>query len=154
MRHPFAYDVVFFIAMLATALALGPAMAHLFSLPNKIGLPAEDYFIAQKADRGWNLLGFLILVELLAIAALAVMARHEPRVLWPVLAAIACIIGAQAVFWIWTYPANEATRNWTFVPENWEALRRRWEFSHAAGALFQVLAVAALILAALRRSPA
>lgn len=154
MRYPMTYDVVFFIAMLATALALGPAMAHLLELPNKIGLPSGDYFVVQQAYRGWSLLGFLILVELLSMAALAVMARHEPRVLWPVLAAIAAIIGAQAVFWIWTYPANVATRNWTFVPENWETLRRQWEFSHAAGAFFQVLAMAALILAALRRSPA
>lgn len=154
MRYPMAYDVVFFIAMLATALALGPAMAHLLELPNKIGLPAEAYFIVQKAYRGWNLLGLLILVELLSMATLAIMARHEPRVLWPVLAAIAAIIGAQAVFWIWTYPANVATQNWTFVPENWDALRHQWEFSHAAGAFFQVFAMAALILAALRRSPA
>ncbi|APF37721.1 DUF1772 domain-containing protein [Chelatococcus daeguensis] len=154
MRYPTAHDVVFFVAMLATALALGPAMAHLLELPNKIGLPAADYFVVQQAYRGWSLLGFLILVELLSMAALAVMARREPRVLWPVLVAIASVIGAQAVFWTWTYPANAATRNWTFVPENWEILRRQWEFSHAAGAFLQVLAMAALILAVLRRSRA
>jgi hypothetical protein len=57
------------------------------------------------------------------------------------------------VFWIWTYPANQATGNWTVQPENWEILRRNWEYSHFAGAVFQVLAMAALIIAVLRRHP-
>ena len=46
---------------------------------------------------------------------------------------------AQAVFWVWTFPANVATENRTFVPANWEALRARLEYSHSAGAGFQVL---------------
>src|SRR3954470_20056663 len=31
--------------------------------------------------------------------------------------------------------------NWTKVPEDWEALRWRWEYSHAAGAVCQILAM-------------
>jgi hypothetical protein len=42
-RTSATYDVLFFIAMLATALALGPALAHAFELPNKIGLGRDDY---------------------------------------------------------------------------------------------------------------
>jgi hypothetical protein len=47
---------------------------------------------------------------------------------WLVLA-LAGLIGAQVVFWIYTYPANVATSNWTFLPETWQALRARWEYS-------------------------
>jgi hypothetical protein len=36
----------------------------------------------------------------------------------------------------------------------WQALRRRWEFSHAAGAICQLVATAALVVAALRRGRA
>lgn len=43
-----------FVALLASTLALGPALAHLFALPNKIDLSRDEYFIAQKAYRGWN----------------------------------------------------------------------------------------------------
>jgi len=71
---------------------------------------------------------------------------------WPTLAALLCLVGAQAVFWIFTFPANAATSNWTLVPEEWESLRRRWEYSHLAGAGFQVLAMSALIVSTLART--
>jgi hypothetical protein len=35
------YEVLFFVAMLSSAMALGGALAHLFELPNKIGLPRD-----------------------------------------------------------------------------------------------------------------
>jgi hypothetical protein len=146
------YDVLFFIALLSSAMALGGALAHLFELPNKIGLPQEEYFVVQQAYRGWNRLGWLLLVQLGSIVAVAVMSRGEPRVLRPVAAAALFLVAAQAVFWTFTFPANVATGNWTVAPEGWERLRARWEYSHAVGALFQLLATAALILAALRRA--
>lgn len=67
------------------------------------------------------------------------------------LAALICLIGAQAVFWIWTFPANQATSNWTTQPEAWQRLRIEWEYSHLAGAVFQTLAMASLVVAVLRR---
>ena len=147
------YEAVFFVALLSTALALGAALAHALELPNKIGMTRDQYFIVQQAYRGWSLLGLLLLVELLAMIAVAVMS-HASWVRWPTVVAIALLVCAQALFWIYTYPANVATRNWTMMPENWEALRRQWEYSHAAGAAFQVLAMSALIIAALARSRA
>jgi hypothetical protein len=72
-------------------------------------------------------------------------------VLWPAAIALAAFIAAQAVFWIWTFPANVATDQWTSQPENWETLRRQWEYSHLAGAAFQTLAMVALVVAVLWR---
>jgi hypothetical protein len=60
---------------------------------------------------------------------------------------LAGLIGAQVVFWVYTYPANAATYNWTVLPESWQALRARWEYSHAAGAIFQLGSFAALVVA-------
>jgi hypothetical protein len=144
-------NVLFFIAMLASAMALGGAMAHALELPNKIGLPQEDYFVVQQIYRGWNRLGWLLLVQLASIVALAVVSRQEPRVLGPVVAAAVFLVAAQAIFWIFTFPTNVATENWTTAPADWERLRARWEYSHAAGALCQLLVMASLIVAALRR---
>jgi hypothetical protein len=42
--------------------------------------------------------------------------------------------------------ANVATENWTFLPEEWETLRRRWEYSHAVSAWIYFVALAALTL--------
>lgn len=29
------------------------------------------------------------------------------------------LVATQAIFWIFTYPANVATQNWTTLPDNW-----------------------------------
>ena len=151
-RNPTPCRIVFFIALLATSLALGAAMAHVLELPNKIDLPREQYFIVQQAYRGWSQLAYLLIVELASMITLAVLSWHEPRVFWPVMIAILCLLCAQAVFWAFTHPASVATNNWMRAPGNWEELRTRWEYSHAAGAIFQILAMSALVVAVLRRS--
>jgi hypothetical protein len=53
------------------------------------------------------------------------------------------------VFWMYTFPANQATRNWTALPQDWEPLRAQWEYSHAVGALFHIAALVLLILCVL-----
>jgi hypothetical protein len=145
-------NVFFFVALLATALALGAAMAHVLELPNKISLPASEYFITQKSYRGWNQLGWLLLVQLLSLLGAAITSRARTDVMWLVILALVGLLGAQVVFWLFTFPTNVATRNWTVIPTDWELLRAEWEYSHAAGAAFQLLAMIALILAALRRA--
>ena len=145
-------ELIFFVAMMSSAIALGAALAHLLELPNKIGLSRDAYFTVQLAYRGWDRLAWLLLVELGSIVALAILCRHDPRVLPALVAAAVFLLLAQAVFWTFTYPANVATSNWTVAPDDWERLRARWEYSHAAGAVFQLLVVAALTVAILRRS--
>jgi hypothetical protein len=147
-----AYDVSVFIALLATAMALGAALAHAFELLNKINLGQSEYFIMQKAYRGWNQLAFVLLIELLSQLAVAVFARREPYVFAGACIAILSLLCAQGVFWVFTYPANVATTNWTVAPANWSWLRDRWEYSHLAGAGFQLIAMSALACAAVARS--
>ncbi|HYI89366.1 MAG TPA: DUF1772 domain-containing protein, partial [Beijerinckiaceae bacterium] len=49
-----------FLGVVLTALALVPAGAHLFELPNKVGLSQEHYFIVQGIYRGWALFGLVL----------------------------------------------------------------------------------------------
>ncbi len=149
-----AGDVAFFVALFATALALGAALAHALELINKVDLPRDEYFVVQHIYRGWDLLGFLLAVQLAGILAVIFLYRRQRSVLWWAVAALAGLVGAQVVFWAFTFPANQATQNWTASPQNWESLRSRWEYSHLAGAGFQVFAMAALIVAVLRRRAA
>ncbi len=149
--HSFARNAAFFVALFATALAMGGALAHALELPNKIGMSREEYFIAQKLYLGWNRLAYLLAVELGGMLAVIYLYRRRPRILYPALAALACLIAAQAVFWIFTFPANQATENWSLTTTDWEVLRRQWEYSHLAGAVFQTFAMASLIVAALNR---
>lgn len=100
--------------------------------------------MVQQAYRGWNQLAYVLAVQFLAMVALAVLSRHQSTVFWPVVIAILGLLGAQAVFWIYTYPANVETNDWTFIPEHWRSLRSQWEYSHAAGAALQLLAMSSL----------
>jgi hypothetical protein len=48
------------------------------------------------------------------------------------------------IFFIWTYPANQATSNWTVVPADWQQLRTTWEYAHATNAVLTFLALCAV----------
>ena len=112
-----------FLGLVFAALALVPAGAHLAELPNKIDLPRQEYLAVQQIYRGWARFGVVVLGALLSTGALA-----------------------------FTYPANRATQNWTVLPENWLALRAQWEYSHAASALLNLVALLALAYLAAREA--
>jgi hypothetical protein len=138
-----------FLALLFTSLALAPALAHLLELPNKIDLSRDDYLTIQQIYRGWALLGFVVAGALISNLILTIMVRKKPRAFALTLIAFLCILGTQVVFWTYTYPANQETNNWTTLPANWLELRRQWEYSHAASAALNLLALISLILSAL-----
>jgi hypothetical protein len=135
-----------FLSLLFVALALGPSMAHLLELPNKIGLPAAEYLTVQQIYAGWALLGIVAAGALFSTLALLFVERVHAERIAPTFFALLCIIGAQVVFWTYTYPVNVQTQNWTMLPDNWEALRAQWEYSHAVGAVLNVLALVALLI--------
>jgi hypothetical protein len=146
--------VVQFLALVLTALALVPGGAHLFAIANKIGLAAEQYFIVQNIYRGWSLIGFVLVGALVAnlLLALLLRGRGKPGGFKPsalALVASACMALTLVVFFTWTYPANQATSNWTTIPADWEYLRRQWEYSHAVNAVVTFVAFCAVALSVL-----
>ncbi len=142
-----------FLSIFLVGLALAPALAHLLELPNKIALPAEDYRTVQQIYRGWALLGIVVFSAVLSTLATWIVLRKARLPHAGTLLALVCLLAAQAVFWIWTYPANQQTENWTVLPDAWRALRAQWEYSHAAGAVLNLIAFVALLAAALRARP-
>ena len=152
MRTHHALNAVHFASLVLVAICLGPAFAHLLELPNKIGLAREDYFTVQQIYRGWALLGVPIIGAIAGTAALAWMMRSRPRAFAWVVAGLVCLVLAQAVFWVFTYPANVATNNWTEIPADWAALRARWEYSHAAGSILSFAALVSLVAALMART--
>ena len=145
-----------FLSILLTALALVPGGAHLLELPNKMALGQADYFTVQQIYRGWALLGVVVYAALFSTLALAVLVRSRGKVFGFALAAFLCIAGTQVIFWTFTYPANQLTANWTLIPENWNVLRAQWEYSHAAAAvlnLMAMIAIAGSVLLDMRSEP-
>jgi hypothetical protein len=75
--------------------------------------------------------------------------RKEKKAFALTLIALLCIAGTQIIFWIFTYPANKQTNNWTMLPANWVELRNQWEYSHATSAVLDVIALITLIISIL-----
>jgi hypothetical protein len=124
---------VIFLAVVLTALALIPYGAHLFSLPNKIGMAREQYFVAQRVYDNWALIGLILIPAMLVNIVLAAMLRGAPGFGFAILGCV-MMAATLAVFFAFTYPANVATQNWQVAPSYWAELRTRWEYSHAANA--------------------
>src|SRR5262249_61573838 len=92
--------IVQFLALTLTALALVPSGAHLFALPNKINLAAEQYFIVQSIYRGWSLFGIVLIGALIANLALALLLRGRGAPFVLALFAFLCIAFTLIVFFI------------------------------------------------------
>ena len=129
------------IAVILTAIALVPSGAHLAELPNKLSLDRSQYFVVQQIYRGWALFGVLIIAALLANVIFAILCwRRRESFTLPLIAALAISV-SFVVFFLWVYPGNVATDNWINIPANWQELRTRWEFGHAAGAALVFIAL-------------
>jgi hypothetical protein len=126
------------------AVVLVPSGAHLFEMPRKIGLDREAYFMVQAIYAGWAWFAIPILAAIVLNGALFVAERRRnPASARAALISALLIIASLGVFFVWVFPANQATANWTRVPDNWQDLRRQWEYGHAANALIVLAALLA-----------
>jgi hypothetical protein len=150
-----ALPIVQFLALVLTALSLVPAGAHFFELPNKMPLDQQQYFTVQHIYNGWALLGIVLIGALVAQLVLMLLLRRQRLAFWCAVVAFLAMGWTLASFFLWTYPANVATHNWTEVPANWQALRRQWEYTHAMGAIATFVSLCAVTLSIItaRRSP-
>jgi hypothetical protein len=137
-----------FLAIVLTALALVPLGAHLFVLPNKILLTESNYFIVQNIYRGWALFGIVLFGALFANLALAWALRGQ-RAFAFVAICLGCLVANLVIFFAFTFPANQATNNWTEVPADWQQLRWQWEVSHALNALIAFGGFCSLVISLL-----
>jgi hypothetical protein len=138
-------------SIILIALAMSPTWAHLLEMPAKLSLSRTDYFIVQQIYRGWAWFGVVIFLALASTIALALRARPDGALTRAAIASAVCIVLALVVFFSFTFPANQATENWTATPDNWSTLRRQWEYAHAGEALLYFAALAVLVVAAASR---
>jgi hypothetical protein len=72
---------------------------------------SEAYLTVQQIYRGWALLGIVVVGALASTLAVAIMVREQRRMFIGALVALSCLAGAQIIFWVFTYPVNQATVN-------------------------------------------
>ena len=137
-----------FLALVLTGLALVPAGAHLFEMPHKIAMPQADYFTVQAIYRGWALFGIAIAVAVVANFLLALRLHRDGGAARLAGAAFLLMTATLVVFFVWAWPANEATAGWTVPTADWRDLRMQWEAAHSANALLTFIAFCCTALAA------
>ena len=146
-----ALRLIQFLAIILTALALVPSGAHLAALPNKMAMAQAAYFVAQQIYNGWALFGIVLFGALVTNLAHTIVLRRRGRSFGYALASFLFIAAGLVIFFVWTFPANQATNNWTVVPKNWNELRSQWEYSHAATAIVTLAALVCVVIAVLRQ---
>jgi hypothetical protein len=112
---------LYFLALILTAIAMGAALAHLFELPNKISIGAQDYLTVQRNYDGWWMVGLFVPAAFFTVIALMFALRDTGLPFVLAAPAVLLLAGEMIAFWGFTAPASRATENWTILPDNWEA---------------------------------
>lgn len=141
--------IVQVLAIVLTAVALIPEGAHFFERFAKQNLAPDQYMIVQQIYRGWALFGAVLIGALAANLALAVRSRRQRGPFLWACAASVLIAATLAIIFAWTFPANQATDNWTVAPDNLSELLAQWENSHALNAVLTFVALICATVASL-----
>lgn len=141
--------IMCFLSLLFTGLILAPGMAHLLEMPHKMELSIDDYKVVQTIYRGWSLLGIIQSGAVISTLILLFYVRQSTTVFRLTLIAFLCLALTLVIFFIYTYPVNAVTHNWTKLPQNWMDLRLQWEYAHATSAVLELVAFILLIIIAL-----
>lgn len=145
--------IVQVLCLILVAVCLIPAGAHLFEMAGKRALPGPDYMTVQRIYAGWALFGIPIIAAIAALVVHCVLVRKRGMSFWLSLLALAAILAAQLAFWIFVFPMNALTQNWTVSPPDIQAARAQWEYGHAASAVLSFVAFVAVCLAVVYGRP-
>lgn len=127
-------------------------MAHLLALPAKLHLSGEDYLTVQSIYRGWAFLGGFEIGAVLLTFVWTLQEHDHRQRFTPLFTALSCLVVSLAIFFLFTFPANRATRNWTELPHDWKTVRLHWEYSHAVRALLNLASFCLLLKMLLREA--
>lgn len=143
-------DVIKFVAILFTAITLSATMAHLLEFRIKIDLSKENYQTVQSIYSGWKWLGIFEFGAII-LTIIWTIFDHKFKNIFPfLLSASICFVLSIIIFFVFTFPTNQATLNWTSLPTNWQELRKIWEYSHAVRAILCLIGLSFLLLALLK----
>lgn len=138
-----------FSSMMATALTMSAAVAHLMEMPAKMRYERALYVRLHRTlyPTFGRTAGPAEAVAVVSTAALA-WSTHQKRGRSSGLIVVAagCLAAAHGIFWSVVQPANVAMMRWPLdaIPRDWTPWRNRWEYGHAVRAGLVTTALAAL----------
>lgn len=147
-----------FITIMLAALSAGMAFCHLLEMPARLSYSPELWTRVTVIEGTYRLFGPPVgaLIEVGALAAAAVSAllwRGRGWRFYFALTGALLLAAAQIVWWMTVFPVNQAMVGWSpeNIPENFDALRRQWETSHAARAALIVTGLSFIAGGAIRK---
>lgn len=145
------------LTIMLTALSLAPALAHLLEMPAKMTYDGPLWLKVQQTLYGaFGTFGgaFEVGALVTAVVLMILVRDRRPAFGWTLVGAV-CVVAAHAAFWIWLAPVNAtiAAATTGTLPADWMGLRNQWEYTHAARAVLQILALGALTFSILVETP-
>jgi hypothetical protein len=142
------------LVLTLAALSLGPSFAHVLEAPPRLTVWSPELWREATVFNGQFQLfatigGPLDVAAILATALLAYVLRRERSGFRLALAGCFLFASSLAVWFAWVAPANTVLATWTPgpIPDDFEAVRTRWETGHMAVAGLKLLGFMAMALA-------
>ena len=147
-----------FITIMLAALTMGMALCHLLEMPAKMTYDGRLWLTLLQTLYGvfGPTSAFVETGAVTTAMVLAFLVRKRSFVFkWTLLGAL-CLIAANVAWWIWVFPVNSAMSALTpeTLPADWTSLRDQWEYTHAARAVLQIIALGAIVFSVLIETPA
>jgi hypothetical protein len=137
------------------ALILGGAFCHVLEMPIKLSMAGVEYTVVQQIYGAFGPVGAVLEpAAIISTVALAFLVRRR-RSFVPALTAAVTLVVALLV---WASVVSPVNPHWAAtppgaVPPNFDALRARWEWGHAAHAALLFLSFVALVVSVLVEIP-
>ena len=152
------------LTIMLAAVGMALSLAHALEFPGKRRLDRPTYLKVQAIYYpGFTVGGIFEPVAMVAAFALLLFTPLGTLPFWLTLAAFFSLLLAHAIYWAIIHPVNRvwlkdekldkaggsffATGGRT-AEGDWTALRDRWEWSHVARAILEMVGLAALVAAA------
>ena len=161
------------ISLFLSAVTMSTALAHALEFPGKMRLNQSTYLAVQTIYYpGFTFAGIAEPLSAISLLVLMFVHRATGASFWWLLTAFIAAISMHIVFWVVTQPIN---RHWlrdqylnragaeffgtnrkdnptteTNNPNQWEVLRRRWEYSHIARGALAIFSFISICIAVVR----
>ena len=152
------------LTILLAAIGMALSLAHALEFPGKRRLDRDAYLKVQAIYYpGFTIGGAFEPLAMIATFVLMLFTPFGTAAFWLTLAAFAGLVLAHAIYWVITHPVNKVWLKDEKLDQagdrffaagahsaegDWTELRDRWEWSHVARAVLEMLGLIALVVAA------
>lgn len=145
------------ITVMFIGLSMGTALCHLLEMPAKMTYEGSLWLtLLQTLYPAFGTIGafFEVGAVILTVILAFLVRQRRPAFTWTLLGAL-CMVTAHGIFWIWIAPVNAVMASLTpeTLPADWMNLRDQWEYTHAARALLEIIALGSVVYSILVETP-